>query len=169
MSVHSETEHQFTWTLSSSGQHSFSDVGQSVRLFRMLELIGTVGVGLSVYGGSNSTSSNPETQRNSNTFRHVGTILFAVLYVVLVLLHVLCWLQFKTLTKNGRTVCLLLVQSASFSPIVSTAAHRHLLRSTIPWYPCALFHTILVFWLLDFHRIIRPQHQFACEIQYGIW
>jgi len=90
--------------LRTAGQHSSNDVGQSMVLFRVLGLIGSVGVGLSIYGGSNATSSDPETLKNSNTYRHVGTILFAVLYVALALLHVLCWFQFKTLTKNRRAL-----------------------------------------------------------------
>lgn len=71
----------------------------------MLGLLGVAGVALSSYGGSNATSTDPNKLKNANTFRHIGTILFVILYVILALLHVVYWFRFRSLMKNRRTVC----------------------------------------------------------------
>lgn len=44
---------------------------------RLLGALGVVALALSTYGGSIAT--NPSEQSKSNTFRHIGSILFAVL------------------------------------------------------------------------------------------
>jgi len=86
------------------GRSSTGNQGQSAAVFRVLSLIVTVALALSIYGGSNANSSNPNTQKNANTFRHIGSILFAVIYVLLALLHVRYWFHFKSLMKNRRTL-----------------------------------------------------------------
>jgi hypothetical protein len=75
-------------------------------LFHALHLLAIAGLALSMYGGSNAGSSDPDKLKNSNTFRHIATILFAVLYVLLALLHIVCWLKVKSLPTNHRTVCI---------------------------------------------------------------
>jgi len=86
------------------GQNSTGNRGQSALVFRLLSIIGMAGLALSIYGGSNASSTDPNKLKNSNTFRHIGTILFAVLYVLLALLHVGHWFHFRSLMKNRRTL-----------------------------------------------------------------
>jgi hypothetical protein len=88
----------------SSGQNESGNHGQSTRVFRVLHLIGVVGLALSIYGGSNAGSTDPDKLKNSNTFRHIGIILFAVLYVLIALLHVQYWFHLESLMKSRRTV-----------------------------------------------------------------
>ncbi|KAF7982010.1 hypothetical protein HWV62_30246 [Athelia sp. TMB] len=54
------------------------------RGFRLLYLIGLIGLVLSIYGGSEADTTDPKTLSNSTTLRHVGSILLAVLYLLLV-------------------------------------------------------------------------------------
>jgi hypothetical protein len=60
-----------------SGKNSFSEHRMVMPGFRLLGALGVVALALSTYGGSIAT--NPSEQSKSNTFRHIGSILFAVL------------------------------------------------------------------------------------------
>jgi hypothetical protein len=72
-------------------------------VFRLLGLLGVVALALSTYGGS--IAADASDQSKSNTFRHIGSILFAVLYGLLAAVHAICWLHANTLMKHRRTVC----------------------------------------------------------------
>jgi hypothetical protein len=86
------------------GQNSSGNSGQSVRVFRILGLIGMAGLGLAIYGGSTANDTDPQKLKNSNTFRHIGTILFLILYLLIAFLHVVYWFQFRSLMKHRRTL-----------------------------------------------------------------
>lgn len=73
--------------------------------FRFLYLISTAALVLSIYGGSIATSDNPSTLKMSATLRHVGGILFAVLYFFLLLVHAMCWTDTDVLKPHRRMVC----------------------------------------------------------------
>jgi uncharacterized membrane protein AbrB (regulator of aidB expression) len=75
------------------------------RGYRLLGLLGIVALALSIVGGSNATSTKPSELSQSNTYRHVGSILFVVLYALLIAVHVGCWLYASKLMKHRRTVC----------------------------------------------------------------
>jgi len=72
-------------------------------VFRLLGLLGIVALALSIYGGI--IVDVPSDQSKSNTFRHIGSVLFAVLYGLLAAAHAVCWLHATTLMKHRRTVC----------------------------------------------------------------
>jgi len=80
------------------GRNSFSEGGPMTRVFRLLALLATIALILTVYGGTTSDSSN------GTTLRRVGNILYAVLYVLLAAVHVLCWLRVNTLMKHRRAL-----------------------------------------------------------------
>jgi hypothetical protein len=71
----------------------------------LLGLIAIVGFILSLVGGINGTSTNPSEINQAKTLRHVGSILFVVVYGFLVAVHIGCWLCARRLTKARRTVC----------------------------------------------------------------
>jgi hypothetical protein len=75
------------------------------RGYRLLGILGIVALALSVVGGSNATSTKPSEMSQSNTYRHVGSILFVVLYALLIAAHVGCWCCASRLMKYSRTVC----------------------------------------------------------------
>jgi len=74
------------------------------RIFRVLGLIAVLGLALSIYGGTSSTSSDPNTLSKSNTFRHVGVILFVALYGLIVIAHAVCWVQADKLMKHRKAL-----------------------------------------------------------------
>jgi len=84
------------------GQNSAGNSGQSARVFRILHLVGMAGIALAIYGGSTANDTDPQKQSNSNMFRHIGTILFLILYLALAFLHVVYWFQIRTLIKHRR-------------------------------------------------------------------
>jgi len=75
------------------------------RGYRLLGLVGVVALILSIVGGINATSTKPSELSQSNTYRHVGSILFVLLYALLIVVHVACWFFASRLTKHRRTVC----------------------------------------------------------------
>ncbi|KIM84628.1 hypothetical protein PILCRDRAFT_818206 [Piloderma croceum F 1598] len=84
------------------GKNSFSEHGRMPNVFRLLGLLGIVALALSIYGGIIATV--PSDQSKSNTFRHIGSILFAVFYGLLAAVHAVCWLHADTLMKHRRTL-----------------------------------------------------------------
>ena len=78
-------------------------------MYRLLNLLGMGALALSIYGGSTADSTDPTKQKNSNTFRHIGIILFVVLYVLLALLHVRYWIDAKSLMRNRKSVRIVLL------------------------------------------------------------
>jgi len=95
------------------GKNSSSKHGMSFHVFHILASLGSVALALSIYGGTLVT--NPNEHHKSDTFRHIGNILFAVLYGLVVVVHVGYWLHANTLNKNGRT---LLVGISSVLPFL---------------------------------------------------
>ncbi|KAF7982887.1 hypothetical protein HWV62_25134 [Athelia sp. TMB] len=74
------------------------------RLFRLLYLLSIAAFVISIYGGSEATSDSPSTLKTSTTLRHVGSILFAVLYVLLVIVHGICWRMVDQLMMHRKTL-----------------------------------------------------------------
>ncbi|KAF7971828.1 hypothetical protein HWV62_19835 [Athelia sp. TMB] len=72
------------------------------RGFRLLYLIGLIGLVLSIYGGSEADTTDPKTLSNSTTLRHVGSILLAVLYLLLVGVHLFLWSTASRLDMHRR-------------------------------------------------------------------
>ncbi|KZP28440.1 hypothetical protein FIBSPDRAFT_694080, partial [Athelia psychrophila] len=64
----------------------------------------TIALALIIYGGTNSTSTNASTLSQSNNFRHIGSILFLALYLLLLAVHAFAWMRFSTLMRNRRTL-----------------------------------------------------------------
>lgn len=95
-----------------SGKNSFSEHGRMPNVC-LLGLLGIVALALSIYGGIIATV--PSDQSKSNTFRHIGSILFAVLCGLLAAVHIVCWLHANTLMKNRRTVCFSLTYSCQLT------------------------------------------------------
>lgn len=79
------------------------------RVWKLLGLVGTIGLIMSIVGGT-GTSSDPSKQHTANTERRVGVILFLVLYLLLVGIHVMAWMKSSSLMKHRRTVrCILIL------------------------------------------------------------
>ena len=76
------------------------------RGYRILQILGTVALILSIVGGTDATSTNPGDLNKSNTYRHIGSILFVALYALLVAVHIACWHCASRLSRHRRTVSL---------------------------------------------------------------
>jgi uncharacterized membrane protein YbhN (UPF0104 family) len=74
------------------------------RGYRLLQILGTIALILSIVGGTDATSTNPGDLNKSNTYRHVGSILFIVLYALLIAVHIACWCRASRLLRHRRTV-----------------------------------------------------------------
>lgn len=85
------------------------------RGFRLLYLLGTAAFVISIYGGTQAVSDNPGTLKTSTTLRHVGSILFAVLYILLVVVHIMCWMVVSRLARYRRLVRDLYLLSLPYS------------------------------------------------------
>lgn len=72
------------------------------KFFRLLYLLGLVGLILSIYGGSEANTTDPSTLNDSTTLRHVGSILFGVLYLLLVAVHLFLWSRASELDMHRR-------------------------------------------------------------------
>lgn len=73
-------------------------------MWRILSILSAVALGLVIYGGTNSTSTNANTLKESNTYRHIGSLLFLALYLLLLAVHAFAWMRFSTLMRNRRTL-----------------------------------------------------------------
>ena len=87
---------------------SYEQTALLTRGFRLLYLIGLIGLVLSIYGGSEADTTNPKTLSNSTTLRHVGSILLAVLYLLLVGVHLFLWSTASRLDMHRRRVSTLI-------------------------------------------------------------
>ena len=79
-----------------------------VRGFRVLSLVGTVGLALAISGGASLGNATTLGAVNSaTTQKHVGTILIAALYVGAAALTFLCWQDWKIILRYRRQVSIL--------------------------------------------------------------
>lgn len=86
----------------------------TTRVFRLLGLLATIALALSIYGGTEASSSSQSSQKSSNQLRQIGAILFLVLYVLLVGVHVFCWMRSSLLMKNRRTLLVAISSALPF-------------------------------------------------------
>lgn len=73
-------------------------------MWRGLTLLSAIALGLIIYGAVNSTSTNANTLKESNTYRHIGSLLFLALYLLLLAVHAFAWMRYNTLMHNRRTL-----------------------------------------------------------------
>ncbi|KAI1795401.1 hypothetical protein LXA43DRAFT_40844 [Ganoderma leucocontextum] len=87
----------------------------STRTFRILHLVSTVAIILAIVGGTNISSAKNQNDLNSAaTLRHVGAILFAVLYAIIVAITAFCWLNRDQVLKYRRKLLLAIIASLPF-------------------------------------------------------
>ncbi|KZP28442.1 hypothetical protein FIBSPDRAFT_927577 [Athelia psychrophila] len=86
------------------GKGSFGDSPMATQMWRVLTILSAAALGLVVYGGINSTSTDPSTLASSTKYRHIGSFLFLALYLLLLALHAFAWMRFSTLMRNRRTL-----------------------------------------------------------------
>ncbi|KAF7979923.1 hypothetical protein HWV62_40334 [Athelia sp. TMB] len=82
-------------------QNSLPNPALFTRAFRLLGLLATIALALSIYG---STETSPSTVSNGSTLRRVGSLLFLALYLLLAALHGYCWANVARLMKHRRTL-----------------------------------------------------------------
>lgn len=65
-----------------------------IRALRILGLVGTVGLILTIVGGTDASDATSLSDINdANNLRHIGTILFVVVFVGVVAMTGFCWLN----------------------------------------------------------------------------
>lgn len=93
-----------------SGQNSFSEGGRMTHVFRFLGVFSLLGLILSVVGGSSSDTTDPDKLSQATTMKHASVILYLVLYILLIAVHVMCWMHSSTLMKHRKTVSYTLLE-----------------------------------------------------------
>ncbi|RPD81633.1 hypothetical protein L226DRAFT_555791 [Lentinus tigrinus ALCF2SS1-7] len=84
-------------------QYSLEDNALITRGLRIVGLVGTVGLALAISGGvSTGNATTQSTLHNATTQRHVGVILFVVMYVGVVGLTLLCWQSRYLILRHRR-------------------------------------------------------------------
>lgn len=72
---------------------------------KLLPLAGTIALILAIVGGINSGTGSTQSSINQGlTLRHVGDIMFAVIFVLVVLLNGLCWANRGSIAYNRRVL-----------------------------------------------------------------
>ncbi|TCD68821.1 hypothetical protein EIP91_009688 [Steccherinum ochraceum] len=93
--------------LSTVAQGSFDTIPLVTRGLRLLGLLGTVALALSIAAGSELGSANTQSDVDQATkLRHVGAILFAVLYGLIVLAHGYFYMGFSRIRQHRRNLLL---------------------------------------------------------------
>jgi hypothetical protein len=87
-----------------SGKNAYSENPRVTRSFRFVGGLAIVALALTVSGGVDASSLNPGEAKQGRTLRQVGVIIFAVVYVLLVFVHVVCWSYVWQLSSRGRQV-----------------------------------------------------------------
>ncbi|TBU41118.1 hypothetical protein BD309DRAFT_898715 [Dichomitus squalens] len=102
--------------LSTVAQYSLDNTPyMGVRTFRILHLLGTAAVILAVIGGVNMSNAKNEHDLNSAaTIRHIGAILFVVLYAFIVAVTAFCWLNREQVLKYRRKLLFTIIASLPF-------------------------------------------------------
>ncbi|PCH33292.1 hypothetical protein WOLCODRAFT_135033 [Wolfiporia cocos MD-104 SS10] len=104
------------------------------RALQIMGILGTVALILSIVGGVQESSAKTESALTSAaSTRHIGAILFVVLFALIVLLHVLCWANKSRIAPYRRMllkgiscalpfVCVRVLYSilASYAPLPET-------------------------------------------------
>jgi hypothetical protein len=72
------------------------------RPFRLLQLLGTIALILTIIGISDETSSTSGSSSSGNTMRRAGVILFAVLYIILVGVCLHQWTQIHSVMRYRK-------------------------------------------------------------------
>lgn len=98
------------------------------RLFRLLQLIGTVALVLTIIGISNSGSNS------ANTMRRAGVLLFALIYIIIAGICLFIWSRVHTVMKYRKEVSFPehLHLSDKSSYFLSPALEGYLYRIAIP-------------------------------------
>lgn len=77
------------------------------KILHILRILSIVGIVLIIVGGSKSASAGTDISKlNSATnLRHAGSILFVVLFALLVIVHLYFWANRGEILQHRRTVC----------------------------------------------------------------
>lgn len=105
--------------ITSSGQGVFDDSPRMLNGLRLLGILNTVALILVIVGGTNAGNAKKQTDLdNALLYRHIGSILFLVLYGLIVLVHGYLWTRIDSLLKHRRQV-------SSYCILLSIDAHPH--------------------------------------------
>ena len=140
--------------------------GRYVRLWRILGLLNTIALIISIIGGTDLTSSDSSKLSQANTYRRVSTILFFVLYLILAGIHVMCWMKSGSLMKHRRKVSCLYMLPPRFLMLWLVAPHRYLICATLPLCPSPILYPVRVLGqLVDFYHTVYGT---TFQIQYSL-
>jgi len=90
--------------LRTCGKGSFNESPRSLQAFRLLGLLATIALILSIVGGVDASSSSASDQSSGTTLRRAGSFLFLVLYVAVVLFHFWAWSWKEEISPHHRTL-----------------------------------------------------------------
>ncbi|KAI0932666.1 hypothetical protein AcW1_000277 [Taiwanofungus camphoratus] len=72
---------------------------------RLMGLVGVVALALTIAGGVTAGNATTESSLNSGTkLRHIGVILFAIVYGFILVVHIFCWSNKNQILRYRRTL-----------------------------------------------------------------
>lgn len=84
-----------------AGRKAFSENLSMIRIFRFIALLALAALALTIAGGAITSPAKAKTGR---TLRQVGVIVFGAVYVLLAIVHVMCWSYEQFITRRGRNL-----------------------------------------------------------------
>jgi hypothetical protein len=70
-----------------------------IRIFRLIGLVALAALGITIAGGVVTSPA-----RTGRILRQAGTIVFGVVYLLLVIVHVMCWTYEQFISRRGRNL-----------------------------------------------------------------
>lgn len=89
-----------------SAQPAFKENALIGKVLRLLSIVSIVGIILIIVGGSNTASAGNDISKlnSAANLRHVGSILFVVLFTFLTLVHLYFWANRDMILQHRRKV-----------------------------------------------------------------
>jgi len=86
------------------GQHAFSESPKMSRTLRLIGALTIAAMAIAIAGGVNQYSSKHSDVTTGRTLRRVASVIFAVAFVLIVIVHIASWSYRYVIMKHRRTL-----------------------------------------------------------------
>ncbi|PSS08894.1 hypothetical protein PHLCEN_2v3384 [Hermanssonia centrifuga] len=101
--------------LTTIGQYAFDDEARLRLLLRVVKIASTVALALAISGGVAAASDTELSKINNGLkMRHIGVIIFAIVLLLITLVHVYYWMNKERIMKHRRNLLLAISFSVPF-------------------------------------------------------
>ncbi|KAK7682031.1 hypothetical protein QCA50_014995 [Cerrena zonata] len=120
--------------LTTIAEHAFNENPLMEKGLRILGVMAIVGIVLIIVGGTQTASADGDISKlnQAMTLRHAGSIIFVVLFVLLVLVHLFFWANRRTILEHRRK---LLIGISCALPFLGVRVIYGILSSYAPLIP----------------------------------